>query len=212
MALCSVAQVALFGSPLNLRLYNPAAVKVKKFIVDCLFKESEDYFYMCACLLWAIWKERNALVFENQKPNIGHIIRDGLFWYNRYNIMEGEDNNATRPVSMPQVITSQLSQWLPPRQNYVKINVDVAVEDFHSSCAVIATNSNGDFLRRGCQFLKQNNPLIAEAYGFLLAFQLAEKEGFNKIIVEGDCQEVVYILNGQTTMTPWRVLGIIERI
>ncbi|XP_026459277.1 uncharacterized protein LOC113359933 [Papaver somniferum] len=171
---------------------------------------------MVACLFWAISKARNAVTFESQKHNIGSILKEGLFWYNRYKEFDDDflqiANTATASESSYQTGSSQQVHWMPPKHNFHKINVDAAVKDFLSSCAVVATDSNGSILSGGCHILTQNNPLIAEVQGFLLAFQLAAKEDYARVIIEGDCQTIVNILNGRATFTPWRILGIIERI
>ncbi|KAI3923622.1 hypothetical protein MKW98_011252, partial [Papaver atlanticum] len=97
---CPVAQAVLFASPLNLGLTDSTSVHGKQFLSDCVTKKSDDYFYMVACLFWAIWKARNAVTFESQKHNIGSILREGLFWYKEFD----DDclqiaNTATAPES-----------------------------------------------------------------------------------------------------------------
>lgn len=76
---CPLNQAVLFASPLNMRINDPTVATVMNTISGwIIIKECDDYFYMGACMFWAIWKAINALVFENHKPYISNTIRNSI--------------------------------------------------------------------------------------------------------------------------------------
>ncbi|XP_026378518.1 uncharacterized protein LOC113272952 [Papaver somniferum] len=205
---CPVTQAVMFASPLNFSISfvpeNTAAVCAQYW----LQKEGHIYnFCLGACMWWDLWKSRNKVVFDKAPINIPSILREGLYWFNSHYNTDVQAGGRSMLSLVPlQHFESPL--WYPPPATHIKINVDAALSS-DKSFAAVARNYHGGFV--GAETIRLNTtfPLVDEAHGFVRAIQLV---GRLKVIVEGDCQMVVMILQTKTTSVPWRISRLIDEI
>ncbi|XP_026378563.1 uncharacterized protein LOC113273002 [Papaver somniferum] len=171
-----------------------------------------ESFCLGACIWWAIWKARNNLVFEKTPISIQGIINDGLYMFNSYSKeVDGENELVTRNMEFSQS-NHHATAWQAPPANFIEINVDAAVADDKAFPTAIARDSSGTILGAGSRIVNTTITLVAEAHGFLLAFDLARRTEAHNIIVEGDCQQVIYILQKKNNSIPWRIAHLIDEI
>jgi hypothetical protein len=104
-----------------------------------------------------------------------------------------------------------VTRWLTPPPNVVKLNVDTAILRNHSILAVIARNDKGEVLKA---WAKQSNccdPLEAETSAVLWALQLAASESFMNIVIEGDAK-VCFDAIADNSPAPWTISSLITNI
>ncbi|XP_026451756.1 uncharacterized protein LOC113352102 [Papaver somniferum] len=180
-------QAALFASPLNFRIHPESNGTIQDYIVRWI-NEGGDYsrLKMGACMLWAIWKTRNRVIFEKAEFNITAIIKEALVW--------------------------SKESWEPPPRNKIKVNFDGAAGDRGYACSAIARNWEAEF--KGCQNkeLTYMSAMEAEANGALLAVELAASRGYKEVITEGDSLIVINSLKYKNYQHSWRIQNIISKI
>ncbi|KAL0429893.1 UNVERIFIED_CONTAM: putative mitochondrial protein [Sesamum radiatum] len=98
------------------------------------------------------------------------------------------------PLAHLILTTSVSSSWRPPEQGFVKINYDVALffdtGDF--GIGIIARDHNGNCLAWLSQRLHRIiSPEIGEAWVARAAVELGCRSNWDKIVIEGDCANLV---------------------
>lgn len=80
---------------------------------------SKFVFMNVLCIFWAIWKNRNEFIFQNQRPNpmFVKIQADNLI----------RDLNSIPSKTTPQqlLFPSQKCLWRPPQRGVIKVNCDM---------------------------------------------------------------------------------------
>ena len=76
--------------------------------------------------------------------------------------------------------------WEVPEDGRIKINVDVAMFENATALAVVARNKNGKVLKVWAKRHEWCSPMQAEAAAIYWAIQVAQKENWQHIIIEGD--------------------------
>ncbi|XP_026428922.1 uncharacterized protein LOC113324852 [Papaver somniferum] len=116
-------------------------------------------------ICWAIWKARNAKVFENKNANLQGVLTTALYWYNLYfNFTEEEEMQA---VGVHQVNseTDANTIWKAPVFPTIKINVDAAWKDGEYTCAAVERDSTGSWCGVGAKVDRTDTVVYAEADG-----------------------------------------------
>ncbi|XP_057985308.1 uncharacterized protein LOC131170266 [Hevea brasiliensis] len=128
-------------------------------------------------LLWAIWKSRNALIFNNCLLTYQEVIFKAFTFYEEF--LEPQQNQSTPP----QLEDQHLSIWTPPPIGFIKLNFDVGVNIRRKlgAIAVIARNYAGHIICWNCKrFRGIVDPLTLEALACLEAIQLAIIKEFSQ--------------------------------
>ncbi|XP_026377734.1 uncharacterized protein LOC113272035 [Papaver somniferum] len=138
---CTLSQAVWFASPLTWRIQGSTDISLRACLQKWLLAGDDDHaFFMGACLLWSILVARNNLIYEKRNANVEVLIREGLYWFKKI-YYHGEDNTgeiSTRFNSTNSQVG--MSQWTPPPNGKIKINVDAASKDGRASCVVVATD------------------------------------------------------------------------
>ena len=77
---------------------------------------------------------------------------------------------------------------------------------------VVCKDSNGSIVAAESQEECLGEPLWAESKAALLAASLARKEGFARVVLEGDAQSVIKAILNPSTTPHWSINAIIEDI
>lgn len=85
------------------------------------FESYHENYEVILTTLWNIWKSRNAMVFEEQRPNPMQVI----LMVNR-SIQDFNSQKANDTHAYPHYPSSGISmvRWRPPRSNTLKFNSD----------------------------------------------------------------------------------------
>ncbi|KAL0427311.1 UNVERIFIED_CONTAM: hypothetical protein Slati_2905900 [Sesamum latifolium] len=147
--------------------------------------ESADYnLFLTIC--WSIWWCRNKEWSEGTCYKPDQVISFACSYLNSFTeIMASAPNFNTTSVS---------SSWRPPEHGFVKINYDAALfldtGDF--GIGIIARDHNGNCLAWHSQRLHRTiSPEIAEAWAARAAVELGCRSNWDKIVIEGDCANLV---------------------
>lgn len=133
------------------------------------------------------------------------VLQQGFYWFNLYY----NDSHLQQQATIP---TVEMIRWSPPPEDMIKINIDAAIRNGRSSNAAVARDHIGAFISAETSISIYCSPLIAEANGFVLVVKLANRMGFNKIVIESDSRTMIIILNGELTRFSWRVINIINKL
>ncbi|MCL7025772.1 hypothetical protein MKW94_018111 [Papaver nudicaule] len=110
-------------------------------------------------------------------------------------------------------ITPNEGHWNPPGANVTKVNVGVVVVSWDTAaCGVIARGHFAEF--KGCctEYLLVQSFEEAEAKAFLTGVQFAVRNGLTKVVIEGDAQNIIKILNDAKHPVPSRIRPVIKQI
>ncbi|KAI5321743.1 hypothetical protein L3X38_030814 [Prunus dulcis] len=104
--------------------------------------------------------------------------------------------------------TNIVRHWSPPNGNFVKINVDAAVNLLigFRGLGVVIRDSMGDLMLAAYKGLHgMFSPKATELYATIMGLQIASQIGHCYVILEMDAKEI--IMNLQTYEQSWSVEG-----
>ncbi|XP_074298375.1 uncharacterized protein LOC141629244 [Silene latifolia] len=142
---------------------------------------------------WAIWEDRNKLVFEGEGGDVGSMVRRvrDMVWEMRDGLVSETICGGSKgggPVGNGDEVG-----WRRPRPGVMKINVDAAVLDgFGVGWGCIGHDGQGRVL--WCTTIQQREELdvsMAEAVGIWHGLKEAAKHGYQDVEIENDCAAVV---------------------
>ena len=113
----------------------------------------------------AIWHLRNQVWHYGSEVNIISTICNAKNRVKEYlNTLDHEQNKDRR---------EELTSWISPPKNYVKLNVDATVSQAFTSLVVVARNEFGEVLKVWAKIHDLCTPTQAEATAILWALNLA---------------------------------------
>ncbi|XP_030964174.1 uncharacterized protein LOC115985370 [Quercus lobata] len=125
-----------------------------------------------------IWFMRNQLLH-----NAGHIdIWEASQLIKKRTLEYAKTLSKEKTVSKDKSVDG----WEAPEDGWIKLNVDAAVSENATALAVVARNRNGEVLKVWAKRHEWCFPMQAEAAAVYWAIQLAQKEKWQHIIIEGD--------------------------
>ncbi|KAL9295794.1 putative ribonuclease H domain, reverse transcriptase zinc-binding domain-containing protein [Arabidopsis thaliana] len=150
-------------------------------------------------LLWRIWKARNNSVFndfrESSSTTVLKAQAETKEWLNATRI---QPNSSPRP----QTNAAAQKRWTPPPPRTVKCNFDASynVQNLEAIGDWIIRDHDGISQHWGSLSLDHtSNPLEAEAKALLTALQQTWIRGYTRVIMEGDSQTLIHLVNGFTS-------------
>jgi ribonuclease HI len=168
-------------------------------------------------VLWQVWKERNRRIFRSTSipwqqcwrychrnimetlhlrnwssvdltcpPSELPILR---YWLQPPSLQTLPSPPVTNPSSSP-------SSWSPPPEDFIKLNFDGASKGNPGAAGygVVFRNHHGHILVIGVGSIGHSTNNTTELWGLIKGLQLATKNNFAKIIVEGDSQIIIGLL------------------
>ncbi|KAL3845077.1 hypothetical protein ACJIZ3_002480 [Penstemon smallii] len=132
--------------------------------------DSNEFGYF-GTLCWWIWFSRNKLLWEAIDLYPLALVTYVQKFFEIF--LATRSRNTTRPaVQAP-------SRWTPPPSDHIKLNMDAAVSD------------NGTAIGFAGRIPLPFNPECAEAVAALRATRFGAEAGWPRIIIEGDCLNVI---------------------
>ncbi|XP_062028933.1 uncharacterized protein LOC133744926 [Rosa rugosa] len=159
-------------------------------MLDVLNKSQVDIFFM---LLWAIWSERNKLVWNGGTFNPMHTVTWSMHLLSEYQRCHPEKSSHKSP-------RGATAKWVFPPRGRLKINVDGAYKSNAGSggIGVVVRDDMGIF--RGAWSRKipyMCSAFHGEAEACRAGLLMAIHQGWKQVELETDCAILVTALNQQ---------------
>lgn len=152
-------------------------------VMDHKNQKEVEFFGVCA---WQVWCARNDFVFDQV------FIASDLCYKRAYDILE--EYSKANAITNGHVNYRENVKWKPPPEQFIKFNVDAAVnkEEDRAGLGIIARDHNGKVLLAGSKTIWPFvNVESAEIEAFKWAACMVKERSWNRIIIEGDAQQVV---------------------
>ncbi|KAM3196510.1 hypothetical protein ACQJBY_072279 [Aegilops geniculata] len=145
--------------------------------------------------LWAIWAARRKLIHEGifQTPFATHGFISS--YLSELQFLEKPEKEKKAPAPRP-------TQWIPPPDNHMKFNVDIAVARHGGFGTVSAICRDGSGEYQGASVIRFNNvddPETLDTLAIREALALAEDLLFHDISVASDCKVAVEAIKRGTS-------------
>ena len=165
-------------------------------------KEVKEFTLFAAVLCDQVWMNRNQSVWGNQpidsiKLSI-QINKVFIQHKQAWQSIIGEKENSP--------------SWKPPPLGWIKCNFDAAVKLDKVVLVVVCRDSSRSIVAAESHEECPSDPLWAESKATLLVASLARKEGFDRVVLEGDAQSVIKAILNPSTSPHWSINAIIEDI
>lgn len=175
--------------------------KLETLVLDPALLAAKENKHIVVWILWRLWKSRNKLIFQRKTTHWRSLVRYGKndateYLNSQENYLEFQKNSArATPVSNRQGL------WKRPPYGWIKCNFDGSFRNRHakSSAGWVLRDNNG--VHRGSgQAMddKETSALEGEFQALIIAMQNAWIHGHRKIIFEGDCKQLVDLMNKVT--------------
>ncbi|XP_024156142.1 uncharacterized protein LOC112164137 [Rosa chinensis] len=190
---CNVIACMWLFSSLGLRAKNHTTNSVKEWVLDMLDvlnKSQVDIFFM---LLWAIWSERNKLVWNGGTFNPMHTVTWSMHLLSEYQRCHPEKSTHKSP-------RGAAAKWMFPPRGRLKINVDGAYKS-NEGCGgigVVVRDEMGIF--RGARSRKipyMYSAFHGEAEACRAGLLMALHHSWKQVELEIDCAILATALNQQ---------------
>ncbi|KAL9432342.1 hypothetical protein AB3S75_027379 [Citrus x aurantiifolia] len=209
---CKVARKIWYHASTSVQISNAQHQDILEFIYEvwsCWGKaEAEQTIALC----WAVWFAKNKRIFEgkNSDPRASAAKAESLL--EAYHRARKPDvshiHNVKRVVQ---------KKWEPPPENFLKVNVDAAINsrDQVSGLGAVIKDPSGKIVAAGTkQVPLREGVSFAEAEAMEWGLQVAKELSLSALIMESDCKEVVDLLNntkGSRTGISWVISEIQEQ-
>ncbi|XP_042974763.1 uncharacterized protein LOC122306401 [Carya illinoinensis] len=164
-------------------------------------KLEEGKLHIVAEVLYGLWRRRNAMVFEGKFKGPCVLIQQAVRDAEAVTLAhEKPRENRTRPVETVRTV------WKPPSQDYLKVNVDAAVDSKRGKVGIgiVVRDFRGEvhvIVAAPRQLTR--NASVAESLAMLRAILLCSELGLTRVQLEGDAKVVVEAINFRSFNTSW---------
>ncbi|KAF7834787.1 putative ribonuclease H protein At1g65750 family [Senna tora] len=139
---------------------------------------------------WISWKHRNEVIFENSIAN-----NTDLFFSVLCRGKEYASCNNNRLYGVQQARSTKFIRWKPPRDDFVKCNVDGSVyEGKDAACGGLLRDAAGDFITCFSSNLGRCSITVAELHAIQEGLKMAWDHGYRNIIMEVDSQIAIDLI------------------
>jgi ribonuclease HI len=162
---------------------------------------------VCHCL-WT-WRNKELHVEGYVRPveqvkQVMNMVKDYMHASHSSNIVMGR-----------QQIVSMI-KWVPPKDNFIKINTDGAYKDNSiAGCGGVIRGSEGEWIGGFAKCVGMCNAFVAELWGVLEGLRFVRRLGFSRVELNIDSQAVVQaikskcshsLVGGSLLKQIWRLL------
>ncbi|XP_031115793.1 uncharacterized protein LOC116019649 [Ipomoea triloba] len=159
------------------------------WIADMWLSLPKDVIIQVIVICWAAWENRNNMVFNQHCMNPKTMVATALMYYNDWLRIRSATTSSI--LSQNSVVWSK--KWQPPMHNFLKVNVDVALDFTRKRMGfgwVVrgeggVVNAMGWRVEEGVFSVHE-----AEAVGVREVLSWVKQKGWSRVIVETDAQVV----------------------
>ncbi|KAL6202511.1 hypothetical protein ACLB2K_026219 [Fragaria x ananassa] len=152
-----------------------------------------------------IWKARNDTIFRDVITTATNVVAIAAFHFNEtalYKAVVGGGISQATPSTI---------RWLPPHNNFIKINFDGFVQGRSAAGGFIFRNNDGNVILAAAKGLGSTTIPTAEATTLRDSLVKARDRGYMNDQVEGNSKLVIDAINGKLS-PPWRLQMIVQDI
>ncbi|XP_015384281.2 uncharacterized protein LOC107176378 [Citrus sinensis] len=166
---------------------------------------------LVASFLWVIWNARNNWLFNGKCEDPSRLIAKAMSIADSVKRIKQPEHNCSLELT-----SMQQNQWSPPSEDWVKVNVDAAIDEQNNLAGLgaVIRNYRGEVVAAAVNTVKSFGDVeMYEAKAALWGIQEAIKAGASSIILESDSKRVVELINSkQSTSTKlfWVIFDILE--
>ncbi|KAK5771808.1 hypothetical protein PVK06_048052 [Gossypium arboreum] len=134
--------------------------------------------YLFGIILWRLWKNQNSIMFQGNGLCPRDVINASYSWAKHF-LYTSTEEMGSQPI--------QHSFQQNPGM-YVFLNTDGAVHSVSGLSAVggVLRNNKGEWILGFNCFLGKCSPVNVELWGLLDGLRIAQKQGYNKVIIRLD--------------------------
>ena len=187
-----------------------------------LLKQHKTRTVKLVYLLWCIWKERNDIIFHNQRLLIHHIFHKATFLFTEWDTRTRLDHHVSTGTPFSSNSSSLITasqhpphiihvRWTPPPASSHKLNFDGSVCHDSAAAGVIIRDSHGQLLTACAYNLGSAKVFVAEATALQKGLLLAIQQGVTSLHIEGDNLLVINAVLGKCSV-PWQIDHLVRDI
>ncbi|XP_021731000.1 uncharacterized protein LOC110697905 [Chenopodium quinoa] len=150
-------------------------------------KVTKETITIMATLMWAAWRCRNVMVFENSEPDAVMVEMGYCNYVAEY---AGYTRRVSRQAAHPS--SRSATKWKCPAAGCVKFNVDAHLgESAMAALGVVVRDQEGQLILTATRRVPLSSPECIEAQAVRFALMLAKRFDYRKIWVESDALNVI---------------------
>ncbi|XP_026451075.1 uncharacterized protein LOC113351275 [Papaver somniferum] len=172
-------------------------------------QKSPEIVHLAMCIMHFIWKIRCSVVFNNTTPNHNSVVHQVTSY-----ILQHHLGNTPANYNHPHVHNEHLHhKWEPPPLQYIKINIDASYHSssFLAGIGIIIRNSAGAYVMGREALRRVSNAQQAEAWAMWEAMQLADSNGWSRVIFESDNLGICSFLQQQSSLCHWQSMPLLRK-
>ncbi|CAL1370925.1 unnamed protein product [Linum trigynum] len=144
----------------------------------------DEEFAEWSVLLWYLWKERNAHLFNRAKLPEEEIAMRAQAFLNDYRQYQEVLQEGNAPA--------MIQGWKRPNPGMIKVNVDLGVVDGGMGLVVVIRNAGGSFVLAAAKMIRdRRDPKMGEALAGEFGLMLVRQHQLGIPILETDCLNFV---------------------
>ncbi|XP_021802336.1 uncharacterized protein LOC110746423 [Prunus avium] len=181
--------------PLQLDFQLTPMTDLKGWVEHILLSWKPQVTAMALMLAWAVWNERNNVVWQGKRRSQGELVEGTMRLLDDFQRLHQPPTKVSFGIH---------AKWQKPPVGVIKINVKGTFRAHNGSGGggLVARNEDGVFVAaKACFFPWVSSPAHAEALAFREALQFASDRNFNHLQMECDALEFVQSLSRTTADT-----------
>ncbi|XP_057450419.1 uncharacterized protein LOC130742132 [Lotus japonicus] len=192
---CAWTQRLWFAAPVSLR--SDMIDALRPWLESLISGADPSLLQLIVMLLWAVWKQRNDVLFQNASPSIEATINMAFGVLNDW--LAVQEQHEPRDTTHDEESTSDLPTWKRPAPGCFKLNIDAGWAGEHGQGygLVIRVHEGECFFATTSFSPYRLSPLMAEAVGVRWALAEALRIDMDSVIMETDLVEVISCFVGR---------------
>ncbi|QHO51670.1 Putative ribonuclease H protein [Arachis hypogaea] len=216
LLLCDWARATWFGAECQWIPTKETVTSIGNWMVECIKKlraggggDQERRISKLGFLMWEIWKTRNSKIFQQQQVNprwtiCRAIALEATYW-------KLAEKQQTQKIEVNRSKTNLLN-WRPPPENWLKANVDAAFkkDTGRGAISVVIRDHKGRIILGFSGKIQAKSSIIAEAQAIRQALIIVNNLQIGRTLIESDNLKLVQAIKSNTALG--EALAIIQDI
>ncbi|KAJ1387656.1 Ribonuclease H superfamily [Sesbania bispinosa] len=205
LLLCQWVSPIWFGSHFQ---WLPSPMNITRFDIwfteriHILQQNPETYAHnlaRVACILWAIWKQRNNCAFTDIHPQPTTTLIQAANYAAEY--IQATETLPQQPI-LSSLRSSFGRHWKSPPLHTLKCNTDAAwcATRKSGAAAVVVRDHLGSLLFGLARKIPASSPLVAEAIALRDATLMAYNLNWSRVVLESDCLPLIEACRGERSL------------